>query len=204
MQPTLSVSQFKANFFDRIKDKAEKAKIKNLSKAGAFVRRTAKGSLKYRKVEKDAPAGKPPYVHRSEKFTVEKRNRKTGVTRRQSASPLRELLFFAYDAKAKSVVIGPAFLQSRGGKTVPEIQEKGGTISVRRVVRQVRGNRARSQAQADAFRRLVQSGAIIPAQGKPSITTRAVTIKPHPYMGPAMRKEIESGKIAGVWANSVK
>lgn len=206
MQPTLSIKQFKAGFFDRVQNKVDKVKAKNLSKAGAFIRRTDKSSLKYRKPEEDAPAGKPPYVHRSERFTRERVNKRTGKVTRQRQSPLRELIFFALDKSTKTVVIGPALLGGRRSPTVPEVQEKGGTIIVRRIVRQANNRRrAHSQSQADAYRRLVQSGAITPpAQPRPTITGQAVKIRPHPHTGPAMMKEIASGKIAGVWANSVK
>jgi hypothetical protein len=203
MDISMSVDAFKAGFFDRkaVQTAVGKVQGANLSKGGAFVRRAAKTSLKYRKQEQDAPAGRPPFVHRSEKFTLEKTNKRTGVKTRRASSPLRELLFFAFDTKTKTVVIGPAGLNKGAGQTVPEVQEDGGTVKVRRVIRQVRG-RARSRAQAEAYKRLVASGAITPPPRPKALQT--VTIKPHPYMRPALAKEIAAGKIAAVWKDTIK
>lgn len=96
----------KGAFFDRaaVTDQLDPAIRKALSKFGAFVRTRAKSSLKYGKGT--ATSGKPPIVHRGG-MTRTKANKKTGKVTTTAASPLRELLFFSYDASRKSVVIGP-------------------------------------------------------------------------------------------------
>jgi hypothetical protein len=104
-----------------VRDSLDKGTRRALSKFGAFTRRTAKSSLKYK--IGPAPAGQPPHVHRSAGYTVKKKSK--GVTKLQPASPLRELLFFSYDPVNKSVVIGPALGGSRSG--APRTQEEGGT-----------------------------------------------------------------------------
>lgn len=120
-----SIQQLKAGFFDADKILAEMDRYerRTLSRFGAFTRRRMKSSLKYAS-GKSTP-GTPPHLHKSSGFTRPKKDRKTGATKRQPVSPLRELIFFAYDAHTHSVVIGPVRFGSNGG-VVPPLLEKGG------------------------------------------------------------------------------
>jgi len=93
-------------FFDRatviqhVKDGTKSV----LSKAGAFIWRRAKSSIRKRK--KIADAGSPPSGH---------------------TNRLRDLIFFAFDEASRSVVVGPLFFKKKnGGKTVPLLLEEGG------------------------------------------------------------------------------
>lgn len=120
-------------FFDAkaVKDPLERAKFSALAKFGAFVRRSDKSSLRYRVSGKSLP-NMPPYVHRSNRFTKKRTNRKTGAVTRQPSSPLRELTFFAVDRQAESVVIGPAIFASKvGAGKVPRVVEEGGVARFR-------------------------------------------------------------------------
>ncbi len=116
-------------FFDRIKvnDAIEKGEKRALSKFGAYVRRADQTSLRYRK--KIASPGAPPSAHVSQGFTRERKNKKTGAVTRQAKSPLRELIYFAYDPDKKSVVIGPVVFRGSkvGGGVAPKLIEEGGT-----------------------------------------------------------------------------
>lgn len=114
-------------FFDRkgVADSIAPAVKKALSKFGAFVRRRAKSSLKY-KAGSAAP-GKPAHAHRSGAFT--RTTKIKGKTKSQPASPLREMIYFGYDRATQSVVIGPAAGGPRTG--APEKIEHGGTAVVR-------------------------------------------------------------------------
>ena len=105
-------------FFDRqaVISRADAATRKVLSKFGAFVRRTAKGSIRDRR--EPAPPGSPPSSH-------------TGL--------LKKFIFFGYDAGARSVVIGPARLDSRGRGDAPSLLEHGGATTLKR-----RGRRRRA------------------------------------------------------------
>lgn len=118
----MDVSGFKKTFFDRaaVADKIPPAIKKALSRFGFFVRQTAKKSLKYG--DKPSKPGQPPTVHRSAKFLRKKKVK--GKVKLQGSSPLRELIFFGYEATDKSVVIGPAIGGSKSG--APHIQEYGG------------------------------------------------------------------------------
>ena len=80
-----------------------------LSRFGAFVRRTAKQSIRKRK--KSAPAGQPPSSH-------------TGL--------LKRFIFFGYDTGKNSVVIGPTRLTQNNRGGAPSILEYGGRTTVDR------------------------------------------------------------------------
>lgn len=85
----------------------DKATRSALSKAGAFVRRTARSSMKSRQGKKagsySAP-GTPPNVH---------------------AGQLKDLLFFGFDPGNRSVVIGPVPF---GKGEAPNLEEFGGSV----------------------------------------------------------------------------
>lgn len=93
-------------FFDRQKviDAMDAASKIALSKAGAFIRTTAQRSMPKRK--KSAAPGKPPSSHQGN---------------------LRKLIYFSYDPRSKSVVVGPTKFNDG---TVPHLMEFGGTAKV--------------------------------------------------------------------------
>lgn len=101
----------KGMFFDskKVVDSVDKATRKALSKFGAFVRTTAKQSI--RKRRNASAEGSPPSSH-------------TGL--------LKKFIYFGYDPTTKSVVIGPTRIPDKDG-AAPETLEKGGTATVRRV-----------------------------------------------------------------------
>lgn len=96
-------------FFDspKVIRAVDKSTRKVLSKFGAFVRRSARQSIRKRK--RTSAPGSPPSSH-------------TGL--------LKRFIFFGYDPDQKSVVIGPVPLNQRG-KT-PSTLEYGGRATVRR------------------------------------------------------------------------
>ena len=96
-------------FFDReaVASKADAATRRVLSKFGAFVRRTAKGSIRNR--QRPAPPGSPPSSH-------------TGL--------LKKFIFFGYDPGQRSVVIGPTRLDRRGQGEAPSLLEYGGQTTL--------------------------------------------------------------------------
>ena len=112
-------------FFDRqaVISRADAATRKVLSKFGAFVRRTAKGSIRDRR--EPAPPGSPPSSH-------------TGL--------LKKFIFFGFDPGRQSVVIGPARLNQRGRGDAPPLLEYGGQTTLAR-----RGKRVRATYKARPF-----------------------------------------------------
>lgn len=109
----------KSMFFDRanVQGMMDEATLKALSKAGAYIRRSARSSLRRRK--KTSAPGSPPSVHSDDPVVT-----------------LKNILFY-YDQPTKSVVIGPLALNSaiarqRSSSTVPQLQEFGGTATRKR------------------------------------------------------------------------
>jgi len=102
------ISQAKGLFFDskKVIDATTRAERKVLSRFGAYVRRSARSSIRKRK-RASAP-GQPPSSH-------------TGL--------LKRFIFFAYDPGRKSVVIGPARLNQKVGNA-PHALEHGGRSRV--------------------------------------------------------------------------
>ena len=103
--------EIKRMFFDRqaVVSKVDAATRRVLSKFGAFVRRSAKSSIRKRK--KAAPPGQPPGSH-------------TGL--------LKKFIFFGYDAARQSVVIGPTRLNQKGRGEAPPLLEYGGKTTLKR------------------------------------------------------------------------
>lgn len=100
--------EVKKAFFDRkkVSSAVDKKTRSVLSRFGAYVRTTARQSIRRRKKPSQPP--NPP-------------TNRTGL--------LKDHIYFSYDAKARSVVIGPAKLNGRSsgiGATVPEVLEHGG------------------------------------------------------------------------------
>lgn len=96
-------------FFDSAKvvRSVDKSTRKVLSRFGAFVRRTAKQSIRKRK--KTSTPGTPPSSH-------------TGL--------LKRFIFFGYDPQKNSVVIGPTRLTENNRGEAPSILEYGGRTTV--------------------------------------------------------------------------
>jgi hypothetical protein len=100
--------RIKGLFFDKkaVLSAVDKAKRAVLSKAGAFIRTTAKHSIRTKKGS--APPGKPPHSHEGS---------------------LRRLIYFGYDRASDSVVIGPVGFKR---STAPNVLEFGGKSEVKR------------------------------------------------------------------------
>ena len=98
----------KSTFFDRPKvmKAVDRATRRVLSKFSAFVRTTARSSIRRRKGA-SAP-GKPPSSH-------------TGL--------LKRFIFFGYEPRQRSVVIGPSRLNQKVGDA-PHALEHGGTSTI--------------------------------------------------------------------------
>jgi hypothetical protein len=194
----LEITKF---FLDRAKVQRAigKARARNLSKVGAFVRRAAKSLLRYRKGP-SAP-GSPASVHKSDQFTVQKKNRKTGQTKRQPASPLRELIFFGLDESADSVVIGPTpFAKGEA----PRLEEFGGTVTRRRIIAvSTTGRKAKTPRQAAAYRAKILAGEIVP-KARTKVITYSATYPRRSFMSPALARESRNEKLAKIWANSIR
>lgn len=100
-------------FFDRkaVIEAVGRANAKNLSKAGSFIRTSARSSLRRRK--RTSSPGEPPSIHSRDRVATLKN------------------IWFVFEPRRRSVVVGPLRLngkQLRGSdrETVPELHELGG------------------------------------------------------------------------------
>ena len=96
-------------FFDTkaVRGKVDAGTRRVLSKFGAFVRRTARSSIRKRK--KLSSPGAPPSSH-------------IGL--------LKKFIFFGYEPVKRSVVIGPVRLSQKGRGEAPHLLEYGGATKV--------------------------------------------------------------------------
>ena len=196
----------KSMFFDRraVIDAVGRANAVVLSKAGAFIRRSAKGRIRYAK--SPSKPGSPPHAHRG----------------KHGSSPLRDLIYFAYDSRTSSVVVGPT--PFHGAAIVPRVLELSGmapghknplrrirqvgdggeiridgpacrTTKKNRFGAQVTYVKLRTQGQADRANQLQELlyGPLM--IGPMSIAAR-------PYMGPSLQENLP--KMPSLWASSVK
>jgi hypothetical protein len=97
--------KIKALFFDRpaVQSAVDRSTRKVLSRFGAYVRTSAKSSIRKRKAVSEP--GSPPSSH---------------------VGTLRRLIFFGYDPDNRSVVVGP---MPFGAVEAPALLEYGGTAS---------------------------------------------------------------------------
>ena len=98
----------KKHFFDRkkVKRRVDVRTRKVLSKFGSFVRRSAQHSI--RPSSKTSPPGRPPYSH---------------------SGKLRKNIYFMFDPKRRSVVIGPIIYPGKTGRALPALERGGKTDS---------------------------------------------------------------------------
>lgn len=104
----------KQMFFDRqaVIEAVGRANAQNLSRAGSFIRRSARSSLRRRK--RVSEPGQPPSVHTQDRVATLKN------------------IWFVFERRRTSVVVGPLRLNGstlRGSdrSTVPELHELGGS-----------------------------------------------------------------------------
>lgn len=116
------------SFFDsdKVKRQLDRKTQRALSRFGAFVWRRTKSSLKYRQGA-SAP-GSPPSVHKSGQFTRLKKSK--GKEVRQASSPFRELRYFAWDSRTRSVVVGPVIF--RRSNLIPKLHAFGGSVKTKK------------------------------------------------------------------------
>lgn len=117
-------------FFDKksVTSQVDRTTRRVLSRFGAFVRRTARSSIRKRK--RISEPGQPPSSH-------------IGL--------LKKFIFFGYEPRKHSVVIGPVRLSEKGrGEPpgAPALLEHGGTTTLTR-----RGKRKRARFRPRPFMR---------------------------------------------------
>ncbi|MCL2348594.1 MAG: hypothetical protein FWC50_10095 [Planctomycetaceae bacterium] len=101
-----NIKTAKKFFFDRkkIKRKVDVRTRKVLSQFGSYVRRSARQSI--RPSNRTSPPGHPPFSH---------------------SGKLRKNIFFMFDPKRRSVVIGPVIYPGKTGRALPALEYGGKT-----------------------------------------------------------------------------
>lgn len=176
-------AQVKDRFFDRqqVVEMIGRANVRKLSRIGAFVSRRAMTDILRRGPSRrkrgrrpSARAGQPPYVWSNNSF-----------------ASLRNILF-GLSSDNNSVVIGPRLVPSMkrlmvssSAQTLPELLTKGGTNRVPQWSNDGEVWEMGHSAQA-AFHRTVTAH-----------------YNPHPFMGPALDREIAAGTVTDVWSAKV-
>lgn len=170
----ISMQQF---FFDRQKviDQVGKANAKRLSKAGAFIRQTARTKI-LRRRKGVSPPGSPPSVHA-----------KSG-----DFASLKNILFHM-DPNDESVIVGPVKTNMRertpsGNTTVPQRHEFGGVGVIAEEAWQNSNN----------WRRRDWRRSSNPLK---KYRVRRARYAKRPFMGPALQTEINKGTIIGLFAS---
>lgn len=127
-------------FFDRqiVMDAVGRANAKNLSKAGSFIRTSARSSLRRRK--STSPPGEPPSVHSKDRVATLKN------------------IWFVFDPANRSVVVGPlklngSKLEGSDRKTVPSLHELGGVAVLKSKKRKRRARYAARPFMGPAMQR---------------------------------------------------
>ncbi|MGN6543781.1 MAG: hypothetical protein ACTHK7_01945 [Aureliella sp.] len=149
-----------------------------MSKIGAFVRTSARSSLRKRK--RVSLPGQPPSVHTSDKVAT-----------------LKNILF-GYEPKTHSVVIGPVRLNSQsrdwidsGSKATPGLLERGGVVTIQ----EERWKPSKSGKEYKWHRRDTRRAA---SESK-EYRTRRATFRARPFMAPALERERSNGKLISAW-----
>lgn len=176
-----TIKQAQGLFFDRaaVEDPAERATKRNLSKIGAFVRRTARSSIRKRK--NVSQPGMPP-------------TNRTGL--------VKQFIFFVYEPNQQNVVIGPARI-NRGDPDALEMLEHGGQTKRRiLIVTRTDGTVDSAGNLRNARGRFVGEATrvVFSAKAKP----RRVKYKARPFMGPALEKETTNPKLAASFKDSIR
>jgi hypothetical protein len=104
------IDDVKRMFFDRegVILAMSEATHKSLSRAGAFIMTTARGLI--RKAKKSSLPGRPPHGH--------------------GAELLKKNIFFGFDQRSQSMVVGPARLNGRSAVDIPRTLEVGGPTTI--------------------------------------------------------------------------
>lgn len=185
------INQAKAGFFDRVAVMMalNKMSAKVLPKAGAFVMRTARSSIKKprkRKSGEMTDRQRTAFKRREKLFKQGKIASKPvqpsmpsrpGEPPRGPTGLLKKHLFFSYDPATKSVVVGPALLNKSTG--APAVLEQGGPTEV------------------TVLKFVTRAGQVTTERSK-----RVVTIEARPYMAPAYKRNED--KIRQLFRDSVK
>lgn len=161
---------------DAILDKIDRDHQRAFIRLGGYIRTVARRSMRRTK-NKNTPAFPAPHPPRARIGTI------------------RDLVAFAYDASRKELVVGPEYSRLRGGAgrppakgktTVPNLQEKGGTLTVG-----PQGMILTKSVGKGDRRRVIQETRFKPGQ--------KISIPARPFMAPALEMAAQEEKLKKYW-----
>lgn len=178
--------QVRESFFDRPKviSALKRAKRRALSKAGAFVRKRARSSLRRRK-RASAP-GSPPSAHAS------------------SSHPSLKTILFAFQPASESTIVGPVqlnqvnFTVESVTSTVPGLHERGETA----IIREYRYEPIDGSGDPTEWRRVPGNRKARDREGfRLANRRRTARYSKRPFMRPAL--EAEAPNFPELFRNSI-
>lgn len=170
----VTITQAKRNFFDRkgVIDAVGKDAADALSRGGGLMRTIARRSMR--------PGGANHKVSQP------------GEPPRAHTGLLRNRIIYMFERRGGpfgEVWVGPTLINRSAPVPGPELLEFGGTVHFKEghVMRVKSGRNAQGHFQAD---RIVRGPA------------RTVRVEARPYLGPALDKAVESGKLPDLWRSA--
>ena len=132
------------NFLDRphVMRKLKRAKLRVLSRQGGMVRKVAKRSIRPARqirVGEMSPEQAERYAARVERAARDGQPRprrpeavsEPGETPRSHTGLLKKFIFYAYDPRSESVVVGPTIQGAAKDRNAPKTLEFGGRVTTR-------------------------------------------------------------------------
>ncbi len=194
-QGLITVEAAKSNFFDRalVQNAIGKERAGALAKSAAFVRTDMRRSIKpsrrlrldempdeMRAQYKGRPAKDRPLASSA-----------PGEAPRGRTKRLKGSILFAFDSRSKSALVGPARLPSSRSPHAPRVLEEGGQSTVLVPNRRTKkSGRKPTEAQFAGFKKAQENGKLEKSTQPRSMLEIPVTVNPRPYVGPALRKNL--------------
>ena len=179
--------KMKRMFFDSpaVVRRVDKRTRRVFSRFGAYVRQTARQSIRkpHRKL---APGEKLKRDRQGRYIGAKPRYSRQGDPPFDQTGLLKRYIYFGYDLRQRSVVIGPEKLTGPVSETAPHALEFGDESTTYGLHWEARKT-VRKQGRKVTVRRVK--------------TYRKVKIAARPYMRPAFAKELP--KLSGLWQDSV-
>lgn len=163
---------------DAVKAAVDEVERKNQAQAAGFIRTSAQRSQKYG--TKPANAGDPPTAHRDGRGPL-----------------MRKRLFFAFELRTRSTIIGPERL---GSGDALEAMEQGKSVRRTIFVSDRRAARPMTDKQRAGFERIMQWKHL--NRKRRNVVVKTFRVEARPFMRPALARNLD--KVSGVWADSVK
>lgn len=195
-QGLITVQAAKSNFFDRalVQKAIGRERAGALAKSAAFVRTDMRRSIRparRMRLEEMPPEMRAQYEGRPAKDRP-LASSLPGEAPRGRTKRLKGSILFAFDSRSQSALVGPTGFPGSKSEHAPRVLEEGGQSTVRvPIERKKAGDRKPTQKQLEGLKKAREAGKLKKRSNHRSILEIPVTIKPRPYVGPALRKNLD-------------